>query len=376
MLRPDTVQSQTDGPTSLAVENFKDIVTEGDTSKDAPMPAFYDSETLTVLSPSPSALPVLSSSPSEWPSQPAFPVLSSSPPAFPVLSPSQSAFPVLSSSPPAFPVLSPSQSAFPIMSSPPALPVLWSPSSEFPVLSPSAGPAIESLLQPWSVESVTKEESYYFPFLHPAVDSWKHDCTSNSNAFLGATIINNTSLVFRASLPGSPIHRPLSSCSHRSCNDEDDRVVNLPPHYQQDATSLYGRDAVERSPEISSSCQDQPTEQPLVQEQRADCHQCRFCPMKFGRKPDCKRHEKYTCNSNNIACIVCKKDLCRRDSLMRHLNRTGGNNPCAMVLEVAKISNNAVALRRVSREHLGTDSEIEEALRTYEKFGRVGPSTK
>ena len=348
MLRPDIVQSQTDDPRYLAVENFKDIVNEEEMSKDAPMPAFYDSEILPVLSPSPSEMPVLS----------ALPVLSSSP----------SELPVLSLSPPALPVLSPS---------PPALPVLWPPQSAFPVLSPSPspGPAIEGLLQPWcvedggfiSVESVAKEESYFFPVLHPSVDSWKQGCKSNSSAFLGTTIINNTSLVIRASLAGSPIDRSLSSCSHRSCTDENDRVVNLPPHSQQDATLLYGRDEAERNPGILSYCLDQPMDRRIVQERTADWHQCGVCWKRFRRKPDCTRHEKFTCGSDDFGCIVCKKDLCRKDSLMRHLTRNAGRNPCSMVLEDAQISNNAVASRRASRKDLGTDREIEAALKRYER---------
>lgn len=320
MLRPDIVQNQTDGPRNLAVENF---ITEGEMSKDVPMPAFYDSEILkeeeqnhgfeTSFS-SASVLPVLS--PVLWPSTSAFPVLSSSPSALPVLWPSSSALPVLSPSPSALPVLSPSA---------------------------SPGPAIESLLQPWSVESVA-EESCYFPSFDPLVDSWNQDCKSNSSAFLSTTIINNTSLVFRTSLAGSPIGRSFSSCSHGLRNDENDRVVNLPPHSQQDPTLLYGRDEVERT---------------------ADWYKCGVCWKRFRRKPDCTRHVKFTCGTKPFCCIVCKTNLCRKDSLVRHLKRKTG--PCSKVLEAAQISNNAVATGRASRKDLGTDREIEAAIR------RIGP---
>jgi len=395
VLRLDTVQSQNDGPRILDVENFKDIASEGEMSKDAPMPAFYDSEMLPVLSPSLSELPVLSSSPSALPelSSPslALPELSSPSSALPELSSPSSALPELSSSSSALPVLWPSSSALPVLwpstsalavlsSSSSALPDLWPPTPAFPVLSPSPspGPAVESLLQPWcvegggfiSVESVAKEQSYFFPVLHPSVDSWKQDCKSNSSAFLGTTIINNTSLVIRASLAGSPIDRSLPSCSHRSCNDESDRVGNLPPHSQQDATLLYGGDEVERNPGILSYSLDQPTDRRIVQERTADWHQCGVCWKRFRRKPDCNRHEKFTCGSDDFGCIVCKKDLCRKDSLMRHLTRNAGRNPCSMVLEAAQISNSAVASRRASRKDLGTDREIEAALKRYEGLPR------
>jgi hypothetical protein len=80
--------------------------------------------------------------------------------------------------------------------------------------------------------------------------------------------------------------------------------------------------------------------------------------------------ERFTCGSRIFSCIVCQRCLCRKDSLMRHLTRNAGRNPCSKVLDDAQIGYDAVAARRVSRSELGTDRQIEAALNSYKKLTR------
>jgi hypothetical protein len=193
----------------------------------------------------------------------------------------------------------------------------------------------------------------------PSVEEWKEEWMSEST---GAS--SSTSLHMQESSAASPLGAPLLSCSSNSTCHRYEQVLNLL------RCSLL-KEEIECARSLCR-CRCRPVES---HECRVDFGKivkkspsiyCKKCYTSFTRQPDLNRHMRgYSCGGQRVPCQVCKKLLCRKDAVMRHLLRKDGRNRCSMLLEEKQISKEAVASGRITRGEIGTDKEIEAALKRY-----------
>lgn len=225
-----------------------------------------------------------------------------------------------------------------------------------------------------SASRQTQEQPACFFPIFSAPFHWGHDCGNDrSLATPRPNTYSGTRLVMQISTTGSLLGTSLLSCAHNDRNDYNDELLDIEstPTYNgttrdkfDDPTSFIAQSSVVSSPKFRKR-KGRPI--PPKRRTRSGYH-CAVCNMKFKRKPDCSRHERFICPKNyEYDCIVCNKELCRRDSLMRHLTRNGGSNPCSKVLDIAQISNDAVASGRAVRADLGADRDIEAAFKKFKQ---------
>lgn len=243
-----------------------------------------------------------------------------------------------------------------------------------PVALPLTGAesVIGNLLQPSTIqeerflkmepEPTVEKESYDNSFVHPSIEEWGQDCLSKSGRLPSCT-----DLVMQVPSNAPPQVTPLLSCTSDLNCEGNERVLDLPLCSFEEDDDIECERLVCRC--SISYCHIQSKERHIGCGRivkKKSVYYCKKCFTTFTRQPDLNRHLRGSRCGERVPCRVCKKLLCRKDAVMRHLCRRDGRNRCSRFLEDKQISKEAVASGRVSREDLGTDMEIEAALTKYE----------
>ena len=234
--------------------------------------------------------------------------------------------------------------------------------SSFPLVLPEESASGPGTSMPFG--SVGGNKPYYFPSDFPWFGQGELECSSNASGHSTAAVFDNPRVVMRLSSTGPILRSSILSLLHTPSNRNSDLLVELP--LQSVLDGLLSQSAGDvQSPRASSRRAVNRLGGRARGAVKPDVYNCRVCWRPFTRRPDCTRHERFTCVRKVFDCIVCKKKLCRKDSLMRHLSRNDGINTCSKVLEAAGISNEAVGSRRARRRDLGTEEEIDAVLKRY-----------